>query len=85
MWLWFRRLVTLASWRKRSNQVLHDRPAHRVRAALALDLDDWRLQAERILVGDDVHAAVAGSLRDSGAVAHALQEVRDEVLELGPL
>ena len=37
-----------------------------------------------VVVGDDVETAVAGCLRDLGAVAHRLEEMGDEVLELHP-
>ena len=53
-------------------------PSH----TLALDLHDWRLKAQRIHVGDDIHATIAGLLCHPGGVTHALQEVGNECLEL---
>ena len=43
-----------------SNELLHVGPADRVERPLALDLDDRRLQAQRIPVGDDAAVAVGG-------------------------
>jgi hypothetical protein len=48
-------------------------------AALDLNFDDWRFDAEMVLVGDDIDAGLVRP-GEPGLVAHAFEEVFDETL-----
>src|SRR5438270_9252884 len=62
-------------------QLLNRRSADRHHGVLALNLDD-PFEAQLVPVSEDVDPAIALMRRDAGVVAHAAQELGDEMLEL---
>ena len=65
-----------------SMQLLNIWPSDGRQYLLALNLDDRRLETQFVAVRNDVDSAVAGRLRNSAVVTHALEEMRDEMLKL---